>query len=57
MRHEYLEGEIFAMAGASKAHNLLAQNVALGLRMPLAELYDDTDVAPLRLSDLKGQEF
>ncbi len=35
VRHEYFEGEIFAMAGASKAHNLLAQNVALGLRMPL----------------------
>ncbi|MFD1468463.1 Uma2 family endonuclease [Hymenobacter caeli] len=32
VRHEYFDGEIFAMAGASKSHNLLAQNVASGLR-------------------------
>lgn len=35
VRHEYFEGELFAMAGASKAHNLLAQNFALSLRQAL----------------------
>lgn len=35
VRHEYFAGEIFAMAGASKSHNLLAQNVALSLRVGL----------------------
>ncbi len=35
VRHEYFAGEIFAMAGASKSHNVLAQNVALGLRAAL----------------------
>jgi len=35
VRHEYFEGEVFAMAGASKSHNLLAQNMVLGLRPAL----------------------
>lgn len=35
VRHEYFEGEVFAMTGASKAHNLLAQSMALGLRASL----------------------
>lgn len=35
VRHEYFEGEVFAMAGASKSHNLLAQNLAAGLRVSL----------------------
>ena len=35
VRHEYFDGEIFAMAGASKSHNLLAQNLTLSLRAPL----------------------
>ena len=32
VRHEYFDGEIFAMAGGPKSHNLIAQNVASGLR-------------------------
>lgn len=35
VRHEYFAGEVFAMAGASKAHNLLTQNMALSLRASL----------------------
>ncbi len=35
VRHEYFEGEVFAMAGASKSHNVLAQNLAAGLRAAL----------------------
>lgn len=27
-RHEYLKGEVFAMSGASRAHNLIAQNTS-----------------------------
>ena len=32
VRHEFFDGEIFAMAGGTKAHNLIAQNIVLGLR-------------------------
>lgn len=32
VRHEYVDGEVFAMAGASKSHNVLAQNLAAALR-------------------------
>ncbi|PSB00801.1 Uma2 family endonuclease [Merismopedia glauca] len=27
IRHEYVDGEIFAMAGASEAHNLIVGNI------------------------------
>ena len=32
VRHEYFDGEIFAMAGGTKSHNLITQNIASGLR-------------------------
>ncbi len=35
LRHEYLAGQIFAMAGGSKAHNIIALNVAARLRAHL----------------------
>ena len=32
VRHEYYRGEMFAMAGATEAHNLIAGNLFVGLR-------------------------
>ncbi|HLG16409.1 MAG TPA: Uma2 family endonuclease [Blastocatellia bacterium] len=32
VRHEYLDGDIYAMSGASKRHNLVANNLNSGLR-------------------------
>lgn len=32
VRHEYVEGEVFAMAGASIAHNLIKSNLVAALR-------------------------
>lgn len=32
IRHEYVNGEVYAMAGAGEAHNLIALNVASRLR-------------------------
>jgi Uma2 family endonuclease len=34
-RHEYFEGEVFAMSGATSRHNLIAQNCAFSLRQSL----------------------
>jgi Uma2 family endonuclease len=45
-RHELVEGVPYAMAGASKAHNLLVQNLAFLLRAPArakgCRLYTET---------------
>ena len=35
LRHEYLGGQIFVMAGGSKAHNLITLNIASWLRSQL----------------------
>ncbi|MDX2254756.1 MAG: Uma2 family endonuclease [Pseudanabaenaceae cyanobacterium bins.39] len=35
VRHEYLGGQIFAMAGGSKAHNIITLNIATHLRSQL----------------------
>jgi Uma2 family endonuclease len=35
IRHEYVDGEVFAMAGAGEAHNLISLNVAAKLRNAL----------------------
>ncbi|MEQ1592258.1 MAG: Uma2 family endonuclease [Thiobacillaceae bacterium] len=35
IRHEYVAGEVFAMAGGSKAHNIISLNVAVLLRAAL----------------------
>lgn len=49
VRHEYFEGEVFAMAGASKAHNVLAQNLAVGLRTALRGKGCQTFIEDVRL--------
>lgn len=50
LKHEYWNGEIFAMAGASLAHNEIAANVLSGFRMRLL----DTDCGAYG-SDLRVQ--
>ncbi len=35
IRHEYVDGEIYAMSGASNAHNIINLNVASGLKSRL----------------------
>ena len=32
LRHAFFDGEVFAMAGGTKSHNLITQNIALSLR-------------------------
>jgi Uma2 family endonuclease len=36
IRHEYYNGEMFAMSGASRAHNLIATNIVASLRSQFA---------------------
>ena len=36
-KHEYIDGEIVAMAGASREHNLIGLNVAAEIRFKLKE--------------------
>jgi Uma2 family endonuclease len=36
IRHEYVAGQVFAMAGASEEHNLIAGNIYAILRPPFA---------------------
>ena len=35
IRHEYVDGHVYAMAGASKAHNIIAGNIFAHLRQQL----------------------
>lgn len=37
VRHEYVDGEVFAMVGATKAHNLISGNLYSLLRMAVAD--------------------
>jgi Uma2 family endonuclease len=49
IRHEYFDGEVFAMAGASLRHNLITGNVFGGLRSKLDGSSCQAFVSDLRL--------
>ena len=48
-RHEYFDGEIFAMTGGSLNHNRIAQNLCLALRDRLADGPCETFMGDVRL--------
>lgn len=48
-RHEFVAGEVFAMAGASEAHVMIAGNVYMALRQHLAGSPCRTFVADMKL--------
>src|SRR5215468_3600341 len=35
VKHEYIDGSVYAMAGATKEHNLISLNIAVALRSHL----------------------
>lgn len=48
-RHEYVAGEVFAMAGGSKAHNIISLNLAVLLRNALRGSGCQTFMADMRV--------
>ncbi len=48
-KHEYISGEILAMAGASRAHNLIKGNIAQHLRNQLSDRPCETYSSDLRV--------
>lgn len=49
IRHEYVAGEVFAMAGGSKAHNIISLNIAMLLRNALRGGGYQTFIADMRV--------
>jgi len=49
IRHEYLDGEMFAMAGASRKHNRIVLNLGSGLDSALEERGCDVFVTEMRV--------
>jgi Uma2 family endonuclease len=49
VKHEYVAGEVFSMAGASKTHGTLALNVAVALRTHLRGSPCRTFIADMKL--------
>lgn len=49
IRHEYVAGEVFAMAGGSKAHNLISGNIFALLRSALRDSGCQTFIADMRV--------
>lgn len=57
VRHEFFEGEIFAMAGASIAHNTIAQNFILKLRPALRGKNCRVQIEAVRLAVEEGRHY
>jgi len=49
VRHEYLSGRIYAMAGATRAHNLITGNIASELRAQLKGKPCETYASDMRV--------
>jgi len=57
IRHEFVAGEIFAMAGASKAHNIISLNVATLLRSKMRGSGCQTFMADMRVRIAKQSSY
>lgn len=49
VRHEYIDGQIFAMAGGSKAHNIITLNIASRLRSQLRDISFDVFMSDMKV--------
>jgi len=57
VRHEFFEGEIFAMAGASVAHNTIAGNFYVALRQSLRGKKCRVQMEAVRLAVEEGRHY
>ncbi|MEO8496585.1 MAG: Uma2 family endonuclease [Planctomycetota bacterium] len=55
IRHEYYNGEMFAMSGATRAHNLIASNISASFREQFADRECEVYQSDMRVKvDRKG---
>lgn len=57
IRHEYIDGEIYAMAGASKNHNLISGNLYMMFRRALRGTDCKTFIADVRVKLQEGHKY
>ena len=57
IRHEYVAGEVFAMAGGSKAHNIISGNVFALLRATQHGSGCQTFIADMRVRIIKQSSY
>ncbi|WP_024544970.1 Uma2 family endonuclease [Picosynechococcus sp. NKBG15041c] len=57
IRHEYMHGEVYAMAGATRAHNTLSLNLAIALRNHLNNSPCRTYMADVKVRLSAGKKF
>ncbi|MCT7965454.1 Uma2 family endonuclease [Laspinema sp. D1] len=50
IKHEYLDGDVYAMAGTSKSHNIISLNLALLLRTGLKSSPCQTFIADIKVN-------
>jgi Uma2 family endonuclease len=56
IKHEYLDGEVYAMAGTTKAHNLISLNLAILLRTALSRSRCQTFMADVKV-EIDNQKY
>ncbi|MEB3225181.1 MAG: Uma2 family endonuclease [Synechococcus sp.] len=57
LKHEYMYGEVYAIAGATRAHNTLSLNLAIALRNHLGDSSCRTYIADVKVLLSEGKKF
>jgi len=57
IKHEYIDGEIYAMAGTTKAHNTISLNLAILFREKLRNSNCQTFMADIKVNVSNQKRF
>lgn len=57
VRHEFFEGEVFAMAGTTRAHNTIALNMAMALRQDIGDKECFVQMESVRLAVEENRHY